>query len=140
MKKNVLDQIEQLDPRRVMRFCQWALCRHVASEVALESDSGRLLPQTSRDVEALFDIATAIAKMEAGTELLKMRASMNQPQGAPLSPAAQELSDLNEVDRHLLRAAAEKYISITRRELESNRNAEIVVEAQPGGTPPAPEG
>lgn len=103
-------QIANIDSRGVVRLILEEHLPHIRTNKEWEKKTGMPVPFWYQDMGVLTDVATILQKTEAGDKLLGIHAENRKPaEEPPLSPEAQRIAELSDVDRSLLREAGEKF-------------------------------
>ena len=113
----------------------------VRQQVFKEQVTGKVWPHGWRDMQILVHINDRIYAMEMDQQLARIAAAAQaQPaECKSLSPLAEQVNQLSEVDLHLLRDLGDKFITLIKRQVLGDNNdaedLEIKPEAKKSETP-----
>jgi hypothetical protein len=105
----------------------------VRQQVFKEQVTGKVWPHGWRDIQILVHINDRIYAIEMDQQLAGIAAAPQaQPaECKPLSPLAEKVNRLSEVDRHLLRNFGDKFITLLKRRVLGDNNDAEDLEIKP---------
>jgi len=130
--KVVSEAVKKLDAETMLKYCFMVQQGRVETMLAIENKMGLPLPDMYKNVAVLKDIATEIRKFEVGELWMKGKAGTTYggpypggllphsgAQEKELSPIAQAVSQLDVVDRNLIRAASSHVMEMIQEEIRT---------------------
>lgn len=133
LKATVKRACEDINAEMMLRY-SWAIQqKRVDKMVDLEGRLGVVLPALHKEIDTLKGIAEALTKLEMGTALMKRKGG-GIPDLPPIKPPepdslAERVSQLDIVDRNLLRTAATQVTDLIRerakRQADEARKTEV---------------
>ncbi len=152
--KEVSDAVKKLDAETMLKYAYMVQQGRVEMLLKMENQMNLLMPDGWKNIAVLKDIAAEVRKCEVGEQW--MRGKAGAAYGGPypggllphpeapekeLSPMAQRLSQLDAIDRNLIRAATSHVMELIQEEirasshtkgLEGNAEERVAAETEMG--------
>jgi hypothetical protein len=114
VKENVTAILRQMEISDLLKDAWFVQHRRITKLVAIEDKLGYSLPDGPRNVEALATILGLMIKHELATTLLisKRGGFSKDFDMQKLSPVAQEVAKLDDVDRNLIQQLSHKWLEM----------------------------